>query len=109
MIGILKYLSVWQLAECQDHIIMSTSDFSEAQTKAHDRGYQQGRADAIESIMSGYPDFKALESLMIEYFERVDLTSEKTDMERLALEIVTRGMQTLGCLNGELEQLKGKK
>lgn len=72
-------------------------------------GYDQGRADAIEPIMSGYPDFKALESLMIEYFERVDLTSEKTDMERLALEIVTRGMQTLGYLNGELEQLKEQK
>lgn len=94
---------------CNEHICSKCPYHRDDNECLAEWTYHQGKADAIEPIMSGYPDFKALESLMLEYFERVDLTSEKTDIERLALEIVTRGMQTLGCLNGELEQLKEKK
>ena len=57
MIGILKYLPVWRLAECQDHLIMSTSDFAGACSKANNRGYQKGRADAIDEYMDVLCDY----------------------------------------------------
>lgn len=58
MIGILKYLSVWQLAKYQDHIVMSTSDFSESLKKAHNRGYKQGRAEAFDEFVAKYKEFQ---------------------------------------------------
>lgn len=35
---------------------------------------------------------------MQEYFERVDIFQDKSELERLALEISTRGMQTIGSI-----------
>lgn len=51
MIAILKYLRLEQLAGLQQQLTMSTKDFNEALTKAHDRGYQQGRKDAVDELL----------------------------------------------------------
>lgn len=39
-----------------------------------------------------------LHDLMFDYFAKVDIFEEKTEMERLALKIVTEGMQTIGAI-----------
>lgn len=46
-------------------------------------------------------ELKKLYWLMVEYFERVDIFSEKTELERLALEITNRGIQTISAILGE--------
>lgn len=49
-------------------------------------------------------ELKKLYWLMAEYFERVDIFKDKSELERLALEISTRGMQTIGAILGEVEE-----
>lgn len=54
MIGILKYLRLEQLASLQEQLTMSAKDFDEAQTKAHDRGYQQAIDEYKELVLSEF-------------------------------------------------------
>lgn len=49
-------------------------------------------------------ELKKLYWLMSEYFERVDIFKDKSDLERLALEISTIGMQTISAILGEVEE-----
>lgn len=49
-------------------------------------------------------ELKKLYWLMQEYFERVDIFQAKSKLERLALEITTRGMQTISAILGEVEE-----
>lgn len=69
--------------------------------------YRQGRKDAIEEMTLPIDDYKKIERLMCRYFNNADISKEKTDMEKLALEIVCIGMQTIGHLIQELEENNG--
>lgn len=73
---------------------------AEKQLKAYE---DKIRAEAIEPIMCGIDDFRTLERKMCKYFNEVDIHKEKDDLERLALDIVCHGMQTIGCLIQELD------
>lgn len=59
--------------------------------------------EKLEKIEKGKSDFEELERKMCRYFKMVDMSKEKTELEKLALDIVCIGMQTMGCLNGILE------
>lgn len=59
--------------------------------------------EKLEKIEKGKSDFEELERIMCRYFNMVDISKEKTELEKLALDIVCKGMQTMGCLNGILE------
>lgn len=74
--------------------------FDELDTTEHDKKI---KADAIEPIMRGIDDFRTLERKMCKYFNEVDMNKEKDDLERLALDIICHGMQTIGCLIQELD------
>lgn len=71
--------------------------------------YEKGRADAIEEVEKNKNELYDLHNLMFDYFEKVDIFTEKTEMERLALKIVTDGMQIIGATIDKLEQLKEQK
>lgn len=65
---------------------------------------EQKSDDLLSSISKGLDEFKDLERKMTQYFEMVDISSEKTELEKLALDIVCNGMQTIGFLIDELSE-----
>ena len=66
--------------------------------------YNHGKTDALAPIKVGLEDFQTLERKMCRYFNMVDISSEKTELEKLALDIVCIGIQTMGALIGQLEE-----
>lgn len=69
--------------------------------------YYKSNGQYVEEMTLPIDDYKKLERLMCRYFNNVDIFKEKTDMEKLALEIVCIGMQTIGHLIQELEEQNG--
>lgn len=66
--------------------------------------YYKSNGKYVEEMTLPIDDYEKLERLMCRYFNNVDISKEKTDMEKLALEIVCIGMQTIGHLIQELEE-----
>lgn len=69
--------------------------------------YYKSNGQYVEEMTLPIDDYEKLERLMCRYFNNVDIFKEKTDMEKLALEIVCIGMQTIGHLIQELEEQNG--
>lgn len=68
------------------------------------------RADERQKfVKERYKDLKQLYDLMNDYFERVNIFSDKSVLERLALEISTRGMQITGEIIDGYEEEGEKK
>lgn len=66
--------------------------------------YYKSNGQYVEEMTLPIDDYQKLERLMCRYFNNVDISKEKTDMEKLALEIVCIGMQAIGHLIQELEE-----
>lgn len=60
--------------------------------------YVDGFNDGYKALHKEFKDsFEELNKLMCEYFEKWDTRKELTELEKLALHIVTIGMQDLGA------------
>lgn len=65
------------------------------------------RADERQKfVKERYKDLKQLYDLMNDYFEKVDIFPDKSVLERLALEISTRGMQIIGEIIDGCEEIQ---
>lgn len=75
-----------------------TKGYNKAQEEINTAMYYDGFNDGYRTLHREFKEsFEELNKLMCEYFEKWDTRKELTELEKLALHIVTIGMQDLGA------------